>query len=106
MYNEKTFNKFSINESSKFITTDGDSIYNIRFIKADKKENIWFSSNADYGGLYLYNGATFTHFTTKNGLTINNVWGILEDKGGNLWMGTNNIGLYRYDGKKLTSFSE
>ena len=75
-------------------------------MKADKKGNIWFVSNNDFGGLYLYNGETFTHFTTKNGLSGNGVSGILEDKDGNLWIGTSNTGLCRYDGKNFSSFSE
>ena len=29
-----------------------------------------------------------------------------EDKSGNIWVGTNNTGLYRFDGKTFTDFSE
>ena len=106
IYDGKTFNKFAANGSTKFVTTNGDKIGNIRFMKADKKGNIWFVSNNDFGGLYLYNGEAFTHFTTKNGLTGNGVSGILEDKDGNLWIGTSNTGLCRYDGKNFSGFSE
>ena len=106
IYDGKTFNKFTADGSTKFVTTNGDKVENIRFMKTDKKGNIWFVSNNDFGGLYLYNGEAFTHFTTKNGLTGNSVSGILEDKDGNLWIGTSNTGLCRYDGRTFSSFSE
>jgi len=31
---------------------------------------------------------------------------ILEDRVGNIWIGTRNTGLYRFEGKIFTSFSE
>jgi ligand-binding sensor domain-containing protein len=67
----------------------------------DKNGNIWFSN---WGGAYLYDGNTFTSFTTKDGLP-SEVTRIIEDKKGNLWFGASD-GLRRYDGKTFTYFRD
>ena len=69
----------------------------------DKNGNIWFGGD---GGLSRYDGASFTRFTKKDGLTTPWVWSILEDKSGNLWVGTRETGLYLYDGKTFSTYSE
>jgi hypothetical protein len=43
---------------------------------------------------------TFTKITNKE------VYFILEDKDHTIWFGTRDIGLYRFDGKKIICFSE
>ncbi|MFN8346328.1 MAG: two-component regulator propeller domain-containing protein [Spirosomataceae bacterium] len=48
---------------------------------------------------------TFTWFTEK-GLASPAVLGLFEDKTGNIWFGNNGAGLFRYDGKILTNFTE
>lgn len=85
----------------------------------DKAGNIWFSGGENKngfgsdGGIWRYNGkvlstgpASFTNFTTKDGLGDYSVWCLVEDKVGNIWVGTRNTGLYRYDGKTFTDFSD
>jgi ligand-binding sensor domain-containing protein len=67
----------------------------------DKNGNIWFSN---WGGAYLYDGNTFTSFTTKDGLP-SEVTRIIEDKNGNLWFGASD-GLRRYDGKTFIYFKD
>jgi hypothetical protein len=52
----------------------------------------------------LYDGNTFTSFTTKDGLP-SEVTRIIEDKKGNLWFGASD-GLRRYDGKTFTYFRD
>lgn len=42
----------------------------------------------------------------KNTFTAASVGCALQDKEGNIWLGTNGEGLFRYDGKTFTNFSE
>jgi len=42
------------------------------------------------GGLWRFDGKTFSHFTTKDGLPHNGVFGLVEDVSGNIWIGTRN----------------
>ncbi len=78
----------------------------------DRSGNIWFSGEEhDNGysgvdGVWRYDGTTFTNFTTKDGLGDYGVWCIVEDQKGNIWLGTRNNGLYMYDGKIFTCYSE
>jgi len=80
-------------------------------ILKDKAGNIWMAS--DYGnfvgdtlgGVWCYKQSeagekAFTKITSKE------VFFMLEDMVGNIWIGTRNTGLYRYDGKTLTNYSE
>jgi ligand-binding sensor domain-containing protein len=75
----------------------------------DKNGNIWFSN---WGGVYRYDGKSFTSFTKSDGLSGDMVARIIEDKKGNLWFG--GAGLSRYDarlndevgqGKSFTRFT-
>jgi len=81
-------------------------------ILVDSKGNIWYGSdytnNSDpsKGGLWKFDGKSFVEFTKKDGLTNTSVYSITEDRDGNIWIGTRNVGLYRYDGKTFTKFSE
>lgn len=85
----------------------------------DKDGHIWFSGGENKngfggdGGIWRYDGkglptgqAGFTNFNTKNGLCDYSVWCLVEDRAGNIWAGTRNTGLYRYDGKTFTNFSD
>lgn len=71
-------------------------------ILEDKAGNIWVGSWS-HGGVYCYNGNSFTHF---NGLSDDMIKCLLEDKEGNIWIGTRARGVDRYDGKTITNFSE
>ena len=80
----------------------------------DKAGNIWFSpeevkengQEEEDGGVWRYDGKSFKSFNGKDGLGNNSVWSIVEDRTGNIWVGTRNIGLYRYNGKDFTNFTE
>lgn len=74
----------------------------------DRQGNVWFSSHekAAKGNLWRYDGTSLKNFTTKDVLGGHPVWCMIEDDAGNIWIGTGNKGLYRYDGKVVTSFSE
>jgi ligand-binding sensor domain-containing protein len=69
----------------------------------DKDGNLWFSTER---GIAKFDGKHITTFTAKDGLGNVDVSSITLDKSGNLWVGTRGMGLYRYDGKTFTNFSE
>ena len=72
-------------------------------ILKDKSGNIWFDENE---GLGFYDGKTHKTLTEKDGLPDNNIFPILEDKSGNIWFSSVGMGLYKYDEKSFTNFSE
>lgn len=65
----------------------------------DSEGILWFGSNG--GGVYRYDGASFSQFTEEDGLCDNQVLAIIEDKEGTLWFGTDNW-LCRYDREIFT----
>ncbi|MFZ4621750.1 MAG: ligand-binding sensor domain-containing protein [Bacteroidota bacterium] len=94
-YDGKTFTSFT--------KSDGLPGYNglVAKIIEDKNGNLWFGGD---GGLSRYDGKSFTCF--HDGLINPWIWTILEDKTGAIWVGTRETGLYRFDGKRFTNFSE
>jgi ligand-binding sensor domain-containing protein len=78
---------------------------------ADKAGNIWFSGgekNDGYssdGNIWLYDGHSLQKISSDN-FGNYGVWCMIQDRNGYIWLGTRNTGLYRYDGKSYTSFSE
>jgi ligand-binding sensor domain-containing protein len=78
----------------------------------DSAGNIWFGGGGKEndlkgdGGIWRFDGQTYTNYTTKDGLTNYSVWSIVEDKNGGIWVGTRNNNLYHFDGKKFMLFSE
>lgn len=79
------------------------SRYSVYCILKDKKENIWFGTQAQ--GVCRFDGKSLTWFAEK-GLAGPAVLGLFEDSKGNLWFGNNGSGLFRYDGKTLINFTE
>ena len=82
-------------------------------ILEDKAGNLWVAS--DYGknmgdtlGGLWHSTISSSNPTEKTFTKIFNkeVYFILEDKDNNIWFSTRNMGLYRYDRKKFTRFSE
>ncbi|HEC44030.1 MAG TPA: hypothetical protein ENI20_14505, partial [Bacteroides sp.] len=73
-------------------------------ILEDSKGNLWFGTGG--GGVNMFNGETFTHFTKKEGLSDDFVYSILEDSHGNLWFCTYLGGVSMYDGDTFTHFTE
>jgi len=79
----------------------------------DKAGNIWFASDyvKDIGdtlrGVWRSNlSAEKTNEQALIKYSTIEAFFMLEDRVGNIWIGTRNTGLYRFDGKILTSFSE
>lgn len=79
------------------------SRYAVYSILKDKKENLWFGTQAQ--GVCRFDGKSFTWFTEK-GLKGPAVLSLFEDSKGNIWFGNNGAGLFRYDGKSLINFTE
>ncbi len=71
----------------------------IHAIFHDSKGNYWFGSLQE--GVALYDGSSFTYFTSKDGLADNQIHTIQEDKQGHIWFNTQS-GLSSYDGTKIT----
>lgn len=85
----------------------------INYILEDKAGYLWISS--DYGkergdtlGGLWHSNSTSTDLSEKTYTKIFNkeVYFVLEDKSNNIWFSTTNMGLYCYDRKTLTKFSE
>jgi len=103
-----------------FSAAGGINDGSIASMLCDTHGNIWLSTElgggqlGEEGGVWKFDGHTFTHYTTTHGLNHNGVFSILEDKNGHLWFGTRNNGLCRFDpttplragGKSFTYFSE
>ncbi len=70
----------------------------IRSIFQDSNGNYWFGSTQE--GVALYNGDSFTYFSTNEGLS-NQILSIQEDKNGIIWFETQN-GVNSYDGVAIT----
>lgn len=93
-YDGKTFTKNLFDEKINFGPSD---------VLEDKSGNIWFNTQK---GLGCYDGNKLKIFTEKEGLSGNNTRPVLKDKSGNLWFSSTCMGLFKYDGKIFSSFSE
>lgn len=70
----------------------------------DRAGNIWFGTDGE--GVHVYDGESFTSYTTKEGLAGNMVRCIVGDRHGNVWIGANGGGASRYDGATFRNFTE
>ncbi|MBL7904045.1 MAG: hypothetical protein JNL22_03390 [Bacteroidales bacterium] len=70
----------------------------IRSIFQDSKGNYWFGSIRE--GVALFNGNSFTYFSTNEGLRDNQILSIQEDKHGIIWFESQH-GVSSYDGKSI-----
>lgn len=83
----------------------------IRAMVADKQGNIWIGSirkdarGIKEGCITIYDGKSFRAFSTEK-LSNSAIECLFVDKDNNIWIGTREVGLYRYDGKTLTAFTE
>lgn len=93
---QKEINKRELESVSKTDTLKFAS--GIRAIYQDSKDNYWFGSLQE--GVAVYNGNSFTYFTTNEGLTDNQIHRIQEDKEGVIWFNTQS-GVSSYDGKSI-----
>lgn len=69
----------------------------------DKNGNKWFGTRS---GVFMYDGKSFIHFTSKEGLSNDYITSLLQDTNGNIWFGTFAGGISKYDGKCFTNYTE
>ncbi|MCC5926814.1 MAG: response regulator [Bacteroidetes bacterium] len=74
----------------------------VRAVLEDQSGNIWVGTR---GGVSVYNGKSFTHYTVNEGLSNNLVRAILEDRGGNIWLGTGGGGVSVFNGERFTHYT-
>jgi ligand-binding sensor domain-containing protein len=109
-YNGGSFSKIQIplsNRGSLYPNTLPNTVpsnkYDVWNIMEDNTGKLWFATT---GGVYRYDGKTFTSFSPneqESEFDNKKVEYILEDKAGNFWFGgRGNKGVFRYDGKSLT----
>jgi ligand-binding sensor domain-containing protein len=90
----------------------------IRSLMEDSKGNLWIGNNCGGGksgiGVIKYDGKDFIQFTKQHqlrtedtkGNSLDKVFSIAEDSAGNIWFGTNESGVWRYDGQSLKNFTQ
>jgi hypothetical protein len=73
----------------------------VRNVKQDRNGNILIA--ATWGGVFRYDGKSFTNLTSKVG--YHRFWDVLEDRRGNLWFASLDSGVYYYNGKSFQHFT-
>ncbi len=97
--------KDNANINMKYLDVDqGMNSSYVLSILEDSRGNLWFGSWG--GGVSMYDGESFTHFTRKEGLSDHRIQSILEDNHGNIWFGTFLGGVSKYNGEVFTYFTE
>ena len=88
---------------TNYSTKDGLSSQNVNNIFEDDKGYIWFATQS---GVCYYNGSEFVDFIPDEILNSIDAVFVKQDKSGRIWIGTNADGLFIYDFKKITHYSE
>jgi ligand-binding sensor domain-containing protein len=104
-YDRKSFRNYILDGNAMYEDKNGETIpkrqlYGVGPIIEDKNGGFWFGA----GGVFRYDGKSFTNFT-HNGKPFKNVRSIIEDKKGNIWLGGAD-GLWRYNGSTFTNFTQ
>lgn len=98
---QKSTNEHNLGADSQSDTLKFTS--GIRAIFQDSKGNYWFGSLQE--GLAMFNGKSFTYFTSNDGLSDNQIHSIQEDSEGNIWLSTLD-GVSSYDGQKFVNHTK
>jgi ligand-binding sensor domain-containing protein len=93
--------KDNINYDIKDTVTSYGPNTMVRNVKQDRNGNILFA--ASWGGVFRYDGKSFTNVTSKIG--SHRYWDVLEDRRGNLWFASTDSGVYHYDRKFFKHFT-
>lgn len=94
--------KFSKNKFEYFTEEDGVSDNYVRAVCVDDKGLVWFGTR---NGVCFYNGKEFKRLDT-NLAQPHNVSHVFMDKHKKLWFSTFGEGVYSYDGKSFTNYTE
>jgi hypothetical protein len=97
-YNGNSITTNFFNEASTY-----DLMY---LILKDRNDHLWFSEPTNNRPLCYYDGNEQHNFTEIQNLPNKKMYPILEDKLGNVWFATEEMRLYKWDGKKFTNYSE
>jgi len=90
-----------------------DEPFHVRSVFEDSRGVLWIGNNGL--GVLRYDGRSLSNFTQQHGLSLKDkgaaeslgrVFAIAEDAAGHLWFGTRDSGVWRYDGERLTQFTE
>ena len=102
-YDGRNFTRLLANDN--VINKDGLKLKLVSDILEDGKGNIWFASAMPPGneGFCRYNGQMIESFKPKNEGWIRNV---VTSKNGNLLLATRHYGVWSYDGKSFTDYSQ
>ncbi|TGD77685.1 ligand-binding sensor domain-containing protein [Hymenobacter wooponensis] len=106
LYDGKTFTPIAIPVRKDLPPNQYRSSHTVFSIMQDRSGKLWF---ATVDGVYIYDGKSFTPFIIKQGgsgymSSNHNVEYMLEDKAGTIWLGgRGNEGVFRYDGKTITT---
>ncbi len=75
-------------------------------ILKDHAGNLWFSWPTCNQPPRIYDGKKCIRFAEQHRLPVNNVYPVLADNQGGIWFAAKRMGLYRWDGKAVSTFSE
>ncbi len=113
-------------DGKQLLTYDNESVglngttenLHIRSLMEDSKGNLWIGNNCGGGnsgiGIIKFDGKNFIPFTKQHqvrtedtkGNSLDKVFSIAEDSSGNIWFGTNESGVWRYDGHSLKNYTQ
>lgn len=84
-------------------TNDGLPTTSIRSFHKDSRGYLWIGTDA---GVVKYDGINMVVYNGSDGLPGEKIWDIDEDWNGNMWFACFGGGVARFDGQKITAFTE
>lgn len=87
-----------------YSTRNGLAHNNIYDVFPDSKGRIWLATHTNT--VTIFEDGNFKSLTVTAYGEVPNINCIAEDDAGNIWLGTDGMGLYRYDGEVFKNYSE